>query len=143
VTGYVLLAIGFITAWSSVYLSMGKWRHPGPGFFPFGLAAVLILLSFALIFRHWKKDATPAPFWPGKTWLRPLLGVAILFFYALIVDPVGFIPTTLIFLVAWMQIIERLRWRTTLSISIGTTVALYLIFDLFLEVPVPHGFLGV
>jgi len=122
---------------------MGKWSRPGPGFFPFGLGIVLTILSFALVFRHWKKDPTPAPFWPGRTWLRPLLGVAILVFYALVVDFVGFIPTTFIFLVIWMWVIERLRWRTIISISIGTTIALYLIFTLFLEVPLPHGFLGL
>lgn len=142
-TGYILLVIGTATAWSSVHLSMGKWRHPGPGFFPFGLAIVLILLALTLIFRHWQKDPTRAPFWPGRTWLRPLLGVGILVFYALFFDRIGFILTTFLFLIIWMWIIERLRWRTILSISIGTTVALYLIFSLFLEVPLPPGFLGV
>ena len=142
VTGYVLLVIGLVTAWSSIHLSMGKWRHPGPGFFPFGLAIALVLLSLVLIFRHRKKDSSPIPFWPWQTWLRPLLGVAILIFYALIVDFLGFIPTTFIFLIIWMWVIERLRWRTILSISIGTTVVLYFIFSFFLEVPLPQGFLG-
>jgi len=132
-----------MTAWSAIHLSMGRWRHPGPGFFPFGLALLLILLSLALIFRHWQKDPSPSPFWPGRTWLRPLLGVLSLVFYALIVDLIGFILTTLLFLVLWMWVIERLRWRTILSISIGTTVALYLIFNLFLEVPLPTGFVGL
>jgi hypothetical protein len=122
---------------------MGKWKHPGPGFFPFGLGIILILLSFALIFRHWERDSAPAPFWPGRAWLRPLLGVAILVFYALVIGFIGFLPTTFIFLIIWMRVIERLRWRTILSISIGTTVALYLIFSFLLEVPLPQGFLGV
>ena len=132
-----------ITAWSSIHLSMGRWRHPGPGFFPFGLAIVLVLLSLALLSRHWKKDSSPSPFWPGRTWLRPLLGVLSQVFYALLYDMIGFILTTFLFLIIWMWVIERLRWRTILSISIGTTVALYLIFNLFLEVPLPPGFLGL
>jgi ABC-type spermidine/putrescine transport system permease subunit II len=38
---------------------------------------------------------------------------------------VGFVITTFIFLVAWMWVIERLRWWTIISISVGTTVGLY------------------
>ena len=120
---------------------MGRFKHPGPGFLPFGLAIVLILLSLLLIFINWKKDNSPTPFWPHRTWLRPLLGVAILIFFALVLWNAGILITTFIFLLIWMGVIERLRWRTLISISIGTTVALYLIFRLFLEVPLPLGFL--
>ena len=120
---------------------MGRFKHPGPGFLPFGLAIVLILLSLVLIFSNWKKSKSPTPFWPQRAWLRPLLGVAILVFYALVIGKLGFILTTFIFLLIWMGIIERLRWRTIIGISLGTTAALYLIFRLFLEVPLPLGFL--
>jgi len=57
------------------------------------------------------------------------------------VERLGFIITTFIFLIIWMGVIERLRWRTIISISIGTTGVLYLIFGFFLEVPLPWGFL--
>jgi putative tricarboxylic transport membrane protein len=120
---------------------MGRFKHPGPGFLPFGLAIVLILLSLLLISINRKKPKSPVPFWPHRTWFRPLLGVVILVFYALVIGKLGFLITTFIFLLIWMGVIERLRWRTLISISIGTTVALYLIFRLFLEVPLPLGFL--
>jgi hypothetical protein len=94
-----------------------------------------------LIFSKWKRRGAIAPFWPHRTWLRPLLGVAILIFFALVVERVGFLITTFIFLVIWMGVIERIRWLTIISISIGTTAALYLIFALFLDVPLPMGFL--
>jgi len=121
---------------------MGRLKHPGPGFLPFGLAIVLILFSLILIFssRPEKKIAS-APFWPHRAWLRPLLGVVILIFFALVVEWVGFLFTTFIFLVVWMGVIERVRWLTIISVSIGTTAALYLIFGLFLDVPLPLGFL--
>jgi len=120
---------------------MGRFRHPGPGFLPFGLSIVLTLLSIFLIFTRWKKGATPTSFWPQRTWLRPLLGLAFLILYAFLIGELGFLVTSLIFLLIWLGVIERVRWRTMVSISISVTVALYLIFGLFLEVPLPRGFL--
>jgi putative tricarboxylic transport membrane protein len=141
VTGYILLAFGVITAWSSTHLPMGKLRHPGPGFLPFGLALVLILLSLALIFTHRKRDASPTPFWPERTWLRPLLGALIFMLYAFFLGHLGFLLTTFIFLLVWMGLIERMHWGMTLSLAGGVTFALYLIFGYFLDVPLPWGFL--
>ena len=120
---------------------MGKVKHPGPGFLPFGLALCLIVLSLALIIKSWKRNPSPTPFWPQRTWLRPLLGVAIFIFYALVIQRLGFLLSTLLFLLIWMRLIERVRWRTLIGISIGTTAGLYFIFVFFLEVPLPTGFL--
>ncbi len=121
---------------------MGKASRPGPGFLPFGLAIILIALSLALILKSWKKEMGPVPFWPKRGWLRPLLGVGIFLLYAFILGPVGFIFTTFLFLILWMRIIEGIRWVTILSISVGVTAVLYFIFEYFLEVPLPAGFLG-
>jgi putative tricarboxylic transport membrane protein len=140
ISGYILLAIGVITAWSSTSLSMGKFRHPGPGFLPFGLALVLVILSLALILRSRTKGGTSKPFWAERTWLRPLLGVIIFILYAFFLGYIGFILTTFLFLIIWMWVIERIRWVTILSISVGVTAVLYFIFEYFLEVPLPTGF---
>jgi drug/metabolite transporter (DMT)-like permease len=138
----VLLAIGVITAWSSTSLSMGKASRPGPGFLPFGLAVILCVFALVLILQNRKKGEAAAPFWPERAWLRPLLGVAIFLFYALALGILGFIPTTFLFLVVWMGGIERIRWSTVLGISVAVTVVLFFIFDYFLEVPLPGGFLS-
>jgi hypothetical protein len=53
----------------------------------------------------------------------------------------GFLLTTFFFLIIWMRLIERIRWGRLISISVGTTAGLYLIFVFFLEVPLPPGFL--
>jgi putative tricarboxylic transport membrane protein len=141
VTGYILLIIGVITAWSSVHLSMGSVKHPGSGFLPFGLALCLIALSLVLIFKSWRGKTPSTPFWPQRTWLRPLLGVFIFISYALVIQGLGFFLSTLLFLVIWMRLIEQVRWRTLISISITTTAGLYFIFVFFLEVPLPMGLL--
>jgi putative tricarboxylic transport membrane protein len=118
---------------------MGSFRHPGVGFLPFGLCIVLILFSLALIISRWKKGAS-VPFWSRRTWLRPLLGVVLLGLYALVIETLGFPLTTFAFLLIWMGVIERIHWLKMISVSLGVTLVLYLIFGVFLEVPVPMGF---
>ena len=119
---------------------MGRFKHPGPGFFPFGLAVILAFLALALILQSRKKEAVPVPFWPERTWLRPLLGAVIFLLYALSLGYLGFILTTFFFLVVWMWVVERIRWSTIITISVAVTAVLYLIFEYFLEVPLPTGF---
>ena len=140
-TGLILLIIGVVGAWSSAQLKMGSFRHPCVGFLPFGLSIILIILSLALIISQWKKGTSSTPFWSHRSWLRPLLGVVILGLYALVIEKLGFPLTTLIFLLVWLGVIERIHWLKMVSVSIGVTLALYLIFSVFLEVPVPMGFL--
>lgn len=116
--------------------------RPGPGFFPFLLAIVLALFALALIYQNWARDKLSLPFWQRYSWLRPLLGLIILTGYAVLLNSLGFIISTFLFLIVWMAVIERLRWKTILGVSIATTVALYLIFGLLLDVPLPKGLLA-
>lgn len=118
---------------------MGTLKRPGPGFLPFILACILIVLALALIASQWRKGSAKAPFWPGRTWLRPLLGAVAFALYAFLIGLVGFLPTTFIFLILWMWIIESISWGRIAVVSTGVTVMLYLIFGYFLEVPLPGG----
>lgn len=120
-------------------LSMGSFKRPGPGFLPFGLACILIVLSIALIASQWKKGSGKALFWPERTWLRPLLGMVAFGLYAFLIELIGFLPTTFIFLILWMWLIESIPWRRIAAVAVGVTAVLYLIFGYFLEVPLPGG----
>lgn len=131
-----------MTIWGSINLSMGSPKKPGPGFFPFLLAIVLALFSFALIFQNWVRDKSPLPFWQKGGWLRPLLGLIILTGYAIIMNSLGFLISTFSFLLIWMAVIERLSWKRIIMVSIATTITLYLIFGLLLDVPLPKGLLA-
>jgi cytochrome c oxidase subunit IV len=60
---------------------------------------------------------------------------------ALVIQRLGFLLSTFSFLIIWTRLIERVRWRTLIGISIATTAGLYFIFVFFPEVPLPKGFL--
>ncbi len=120
-------------------MAMGSFKRPGPGFLPFGLACILIVLAVALIASRWKKGSSRIPFWPERTWLRPLLGSLAFALYALLIGLIGFLLTTFVFMILWMWVIEGISWRQIAAVSTGVTLVLYLIFSYFLEVPLPGG----
>jgi len=55
---------------------------------------------------------------------------------------VGMVVGTVLFLVAILRFVERMRWRFTLAIAVGTAAVNYLIFTHWLRVPFPLGVLG-
>jgi putative tricarboxylic transport membrane protein len=121
---------------------MGTLKHPGPGFLPFGLACILIALALALLISRRNKGRDSVPFWPGQAWLRPLLGTGAFVLYAFLINYIGFLLTTFIFLVLWMWVIEKINWFRIMAVSVAVTAVLYLIFGYLLEVPLPGGFLA-
>jgi putative tricarboxylic transport membrane protein len=142
VTGYILLITGLVAALSSIQLSLGKFSRPGPGFLPFVLSLLLICLSLALILQQWNKGSSSAPFWPQRTWVRPLLGVIVFVLYAWLIEHLGFLAVTFLFMVFWMWMIEKIGWLRILLVSGSVTAVLYSIFAYFLEVPLPSGIFG-
>jgi hypothetical protein len=56
-------------------------------------------------------------------------------------EPLGYMLSTFIFLVAWQFAIEREKWLKTGAIAIIGTVAMYAIFSYLLRVPLPEGLL--
>ena len=60
--------------------------------------------------------------------------------YGWAMEAVGYITSTLIFMIAWQQIIEREKWLKTMLISVLGTLAMYALFVYLLRVPIPPEF---
>ena len=58
--------------------------------------------------------------------------------YGLAMETLGYISSTLVFMVAWEKIIEREKWVKTMVISLLGTLAMYALFVYFLKVPIPQ-----
>jgi hypothetical protein len=76
-------------------------------------------------------------------WGKWGLTLAGLLGYALLLEPLGFILCTLIFMIVLLAFVEPQRWFLVLLVSIATTTASYLIFQLWLKSQLPSGFLGI
>ncbi|GKY90113.1 tripartite tricarboxylate transporter permease [Sinisalibacter aestuarii] len=55
---------------------------------------------------------------------------------------IGLIPTVFFFIVAYMRLENREPWKLVLPIALGTTLFIYVVFDVFLTIPWPATLLG-
>jgi putative tricarboxylic transport membrane protein len=139
----VLICIG------AAGLSLGNLHNPGPGFLPFicgALLAGLAFISFLQEGRSEKPKAEEKPFIADRqrAWKATLTLLALLA-YAIGMEYLGFLVSTVIFLAFLFWVVEPQRWYIVLGGSILAAGASYTIFEVLLQSPLPKGifeFLG-
>ena len=122
-------------------MGLGTMHYPGPGFFPFWLAAILALVSFLFFLTRVGIDPQPVSLWTKQPWIRPVLAAIVMFIYTFLIDWTGFFSATFLLFLSWLILIEREKWLTVGLVSILGTTGLYLVFTIFLKVPLPKGIL--
>ena len=126
-------------AWRT--LKLGSIHVPDAGLLPFLCGAALVILGivWALILQWAKRREDEGPV-EKRLWQRPVLSLVLMVIYAWAIENLGYITSTLIFMVAWQQIIEREKWFKTMLISFLGTLAMYALFVYLLKVPIPPEF---
>ncbi len=117
---------------------------PGAGFFPFWLGVSLLILSLILLMKSTvlKSPLTDENPLPGReALLRILFILGSLFVAVLLFERIGFL-ITMFFLSAFLLIfLEKYRWYSGILISLTMVFAVYGIFKIWLNVPLPLGLL--
>jgi len=144
----VWMALGVLFVIGSIGLGPGKSDEPGPGFFPFVMAACLISFSSihfvsSLIRGGQCSVAASKGFWPKSSGIKKILFTIILLVgFVLALNYVGFILNTFLFMLIMLRVVERQKWRRVLLIGSLTTVISYSVFQLWLRSNLPVGILG-
>lgn len=121
-----------------------KGGYPGPGLFPQLLGILLVLSGLGIAINATLKRALPQPRAllqpPYREKINALLVVLAVIAYILFVDTAGFIPLGLVIMIGLMlRTGVSLRW--SLVVGIGVTIAIYILFNRILHVPLPSGIL--
>lgn len=142
IAGLFLLLVGVAVAIDSYFsLGFGSFLVPGAGFLPFWYGVALAVLSAIWVLGNRGPEENPIPFWEKGHWVRPVIAFIAMVVYGWLMDKLGYVLSTFLFVIAWQQLIEREKWGKTLLISVLGTAAMYLLFGHFLRVPLPQGIL--
>jgi putative tricarboxylic transport membrane protein len=139
--GLVLLLTVGVLALSLGYPLWGNFQ-PGPGLFPSIAAGLSVLCALSAL-----GEALLAARGAGTTreeapvWRRLLVYVAVVLLWAVSFAMLGFAVSGAIALTLLMRVGEGMGWLRSAGIA-GLTIALgWLLFDVLLGVPLPHGVL--
>ena len=147
ISSFVFLSFSILVTLLSLRLSTGTFGNPGPGLFP-TITGILLTMTSGILFvqsylrfRSKKKEILGAD---KRLWhVKPAATVIIMFVYAVTIDRLGFITTSLILLFFLYKVIGDLSVKVSLSGSILTTAITYLLFKVWLNVQLPTGPFGV
>ncbi|MCX7646095.1 MAG: tripartite tricarboxylate transporter TctB family protein [Rhodobacteraceae bacterium] len=136
----VLMVLASLVLLWEAYGISGFEALSAPGTVPMATTAVMAVCAAIVMLRTFRLPrAEGEGFW--KVVLpRPVIVVALLLVgYALLLRPLGFLPTSLLFLVIAVKYLSRRGWGFTLAVSAGSLLAIYLVFRIVFTVLMPPG----
>jgi putative tricarboxylic transport membrane protein len=137
-----MLGIGCLFFWGARSLQYSSSIGPGPGLFPTWLSGILIVTSLCYIWESKTEDIIAlSEVLPKGKELTGLIGIVISpVVFMVIVPYTGFcIAGTVLML---MLLLRAYKWHWALAISLITSLATFLLFQTFLDVPLPVNAFG-
>lgn len=118
----------------------------GPRAFPFLIAALVIGCGVALLVQDFR-SAERKPFSWGvaadrTVWVRILLTMAAGIIYGLVLDDLGYLIATFLFMMFVSSLINVGRHVQNLTIAVLFSVVTFVSFALILKLSLPRGVLG-
>lgn len=140
------IMIGMYVAIHAYQLGLGRLRQPGPGLIFFLAALLLIFLGIldlvGTFIGRSKTEKEEGSIWLGLRWQKVLLVFVVLLAYVYFLNVLGFVLSAFLLMVFLFKAIEPTKWRIAIVGSIITISISYSIFEIWLKVPFPRGFLG-
>ncbi len=143
--GVVLLAIAIaVLAATTTIRSQEGYAATGPRFAPLLVGLLMLVLALLFLARTVVRPDVElgeraAREQAGTEWTRPVLIVACLIGYALLLEPLGYIVATTLFFLPVARLLGSRSPLRDLLVGFGISVVLFVGFTQFLGVDLPGG----
>jgi putative tricarboxylic transport membrane protein len=133
---FLALGVAFVVGSQGISAS-AYGSNVGPNIFPLGLGSLMILLSLRLFyetFKYKQEDKSEKQALDYKRFLI-ILGAAIL--YVLLLEEIGYVVSTFVFLLIGFQTMQKGKWLSSLLISGAFSFGVYLLYVEVLDGTLP------
>ena len=137
------LVFSILICAESFRLDIGSFHNPGTGSFPFLAGLVFGILSLVLFIRSFLYKGKMESILSKVRWKSVILALLSLFLYAIVLEKIGFVISTVFFIGILLKIIERKDWYLVIFVSITSTFLFWIVFQLWLQSQLPKGILGI
>ncbi|MBU2959998.1 tripartite tricarboxylate transporter TctB family protein [Citreicella sp. C3M06] len=137
--GAVLVIASLVLLWEAYGIS-GFDQLSAPGSVPMATTGVMAISAIVIFFRDLRRsrvanETLSRDILPGKVIVVALLLIG----FGIALKPVGFLPTSAVFLIATVRMLGRRGWVWTLSVSLGTLLLVWFVFRIVFTVLIPAG----
>lgn len=133
----VLVAVGAVAIILSIGYGLGTGTRPGPGLWPFIASVVMLGATAVVAITDTLEDYEP---WGTET-VRTLVALGSLAVFGVLFTLLGFTIPALLLMLLWLRMFGRMRWWTSALLAAGGAIALFMLFDVVLGVPLPRDLL--
>ncbi|HZR70314.1 MAG TPA: tripartite tricarboxylate transporter TctB family protein [Burkholderiales bacterium] len=139
-TAVIVLLFGAIVVYDSQRLG-ARWGDDGPqpGYFPFYVGLLICISAIAVLVRALRERGASRAFVTRdqlKLILTVLVPTAV---YAGAVGYLGLYVSSTIYIAFFMWWLGKYSWLKIVPVSVGVSVVIYLVFEIWFAVPLPKG----
>jgi hypothetical protein len=138
----VFVFLGGIVMIVDNYRLGAGWAEDGPqaGYFPLRIGVILCLASALLLYHEVRGRAGARRIFVTYSRLRPVLAVLLpTAVYVGAIQLLGIYVASALFIAFFMRAMGEFGWARTAIVSVGTSVALFWLFEVQFMVPLPKG----
>ncbi len=125
----------------SLQLPLGQWNEPGAGAFPLIVSTLLTVSGIGIFLSN----RTRAPIdWREliKAQSTPVQIVALTLGFILIMEPLGFLLASVLYVFALLWWVSRYSFWVALALAIAIGAGSWYVFGKLFATPLPEGILG-
>jgi len=137
----VIFLLGAVVIFDSYRLG-AKWGGDGPqaGYFPFYVGLLICASGAAILVRALRNPAFAAESFVSREELKKVLTVLVpTVVYVALIASLGFYLASTLYIAYFMWYLGKYPWIKIAPVSIGVSVAFFLIFEIWFSVPLPKG----